>query len=223
MAKGVFCDFYGTLVHEDGEVIRQICQEIARTSSSKSLSEIGGYWWDVFKTAFTNSFDEFFQTQRELETEALRRTIHHFGSRADATSLVPQMFAHWRQPPAFEDAKAFFQQCPVPVYIVSNIDREDVEAAIAFHGFTPAGVFTSQDARAYKPRKELFELALESTGLEPGNVVHIGDSLSSDVQGARNMGLEAIWLNRNGLAVPQGVRAVGSLQEALQIPALQGK
>lgn len=98
-----------------------------------------------------------------------------------------------------------------------------MEAAIAFHGFTPAGVFTSQDARAYKPRKELFELALESTGLEPGNVVHIGDSLSSDVQGARNMGLEAIWLNRNGLAVPQGVRAVGSLQEALQIPALQGK
>ena len=89
MAKGVFCDFYGTLVHEDGEVIRQICQEIARTSSSKSLSEIGEYWWGVFKAAFTNSFGEFFQTQRELETAALRRTIHHFGSRADAASLVP--------------------------------------------------------------------------------------------------------------------------------------
>lgn len=32
--------------------------------------------------------------------------------------------------------------------------------AIEYHNIMPAGVATSEDARAYKPRKELFELAL---------------------------------------------------------------
>lgn len=50
--------------------------------------------------------------------------------------------------------------------------------------FSPAGVFTSEDARAYKPRKELFELALNETGLHVDGVIHIGDSISSDVKEA---------------------------------------
>jgi len=46
------------------------------------------------------------------------------------------------------------------IYVVSNIDRDDVIKAIAYHGLKPAGVFTSEDARSYKPRAEIFEMAL---------------------------------------------------------------
>ena len=97
--------------------------------------------------------------------------------------------------------------------MVSNIDRDDVLQAIDYHGLKPAGVFTSEDAKSYKPRKELFEFAIKSTGLSADEVVHIGDSLSSDVAGASAIGIRAIWVNRSNREVPAGVTAVGNLLE----------
>lgn len=123
------------------------------------------------------------------------------------------MFEYWVKPPIFEEAKQFFKECPVPIYIVSNIDREDILEAIRYHGLTPQDVFTSEDAKSYKPRKELFEFALKSTGLSAEEVVHIGDSLSSDIKGAAAVGIDAIWINRSDKPVPEGVTAVQNLLE----------
>ena len=132
------------------------------------------------------------------------------------------MFEHWMKPPIFEEAKEFFETCPVPIYIVSNIDRDDVLKAIEFHHLKPAGVFTSEDAKSYKPRKELFELTLNSTGLTAEQVVHIGDSLSSDVKGALSVGIDAVWVNRSGRDVPDGVISVGNLLEVYDTRFLGG-
>lgn len=121
------------------------------------------------------------------------------------------MFAYWVKPPIFEESKQFFKQSPLPIYIVSNIDTNDIREAIEFHGLTPDAVFTSEDARSYKPRKELFEYALNATGLTPEQVVHIGDSLSSDVRGASSVGIDTIWINRGNREVPNGVCSVGNL------------
>lgn len=123
------------------------------------------------------------------------------------------MFEHWVKPPVFEESKQFFEISPVPIYIVSNIDRDDILQAIKFHSLKPDGVFTSEDAKSYKPRKELFELALNSTGLSADQVVHIGDSLSSDIKGASSVGINTIWINRGGREIPKGVTAVGNLLE----------
>ena len=43
--------------------------------------------------------------------------------------------------------------------------------------------------------------------------MHIGDSLSSDVEGAGAADINAIWLNRSHKAVPDGVTAIGNLLE----------
>ena len=53
---------------------------------------------------------------------------------------------------------------------------------IHYHGLTPNKIFTSEDAKSYKPRAELFEMALKETNLNPQEIVHIGDSLSSDMK-----------------------------------------
>ncbi len=78
MVKAIFTDFYGTVVHEDGEVIKKITQEIYATGKVKDISEIGSYWWNEFQTAFNSAFDENFETQRELEYRSLEKTIRHF-------------------------------------------------------------------------------------------------------------------------------------------------
>ena len=95
----------------------------------------------------------------------------------------------------------------------TNLDRDDILKAIEYHGLKPDGVFTSEDAKSYKPRKELFELALNSTGLSAEEVVHIGDSLNSDVNGASAVGIGTIWINRCKREVPKGVVAVENLLE----------
>lgn len=213
MVKAVFIDFYGTVVHEDGEVVRKISQEIFDTGKVKDKSEIGSYWWNEFQTAFLSAYGDNFETQRELEYQSLDKTIQYFNSTADAKILSNMMFEHWIKPPIFEESKPFFERCPVPVYIVSNIDRDDILKAIEFHGLRPMGVFTSEDAKSYKPRKELFEFALRSTGLSAEQVVHIGDSLSSDIKGALSVGINAIWINCSDREVPDGICSVRNLLE----------
>ena len=211
--KAFFVDFYGTIVHEDGEVIKKITDIICKTGSVKDPSEVDVYWWKDFQTMFMNSFGETFETQRALEEKSLVHTLERFGSDADAKELSNMMFAHWIKPPIFEDSKDFFEKSPLPVYIVSNIDTADIMQAIAYHDLHPAGVFTSEDAKSYKPREELFKLALKSTGLSPDEVIHIGDSVSSDVKGAKKVGIRALWLNRFGKSIPEGVESISGLLE----------
>ena len=151
-----------------------------------------------------------------MERKSLEHTLKQFSSTADAKELSDMMFAHWVKPPIFEDSKEFFDKSPVPIYIVSNIDTSDILEAIEFHGLKPAGVFTSEDAKSYKPRKELFEIALKETGLRPEEVIHIGDSISSDVKGAGALGIKALWLNRFGKDIPEGVISISNLLEAFE-------
>lgn len=215
MIKAIFVDFYGTLVHEDGAVIERVSQEIYDTGIVEDKSQIGAYWWKEFQTAFLNSFGENFQTQRKLEYDSVKKTIEYFNSSADAEKLSNMMFEHWIAPPIFEETKAFFESAALPIYVVSNIDRKDVLKAIDFHDLKPAGVFTSEDAKSYKPRKELFEMALAVTGLSCGEVVHIGDSLNSDMKGAAAAGIEGIWVNRSAKKAPDGIKSVDNLLKAL--------
>jgi len=48
MIKAFFVDFYGTVVHEDGEVIKKITQIISDTSNAEDKGEIGYFWWTDF-------------------------------------------------------------------------------------------------------------------------------------------------------------------------------
>ncbi len=211
MKEAIFLDFYGTVVFEDGENINKISRIIFDTGEVTDISEIGTYWWNEFYNLFVNAYGDNFRTQRDIETQALAKTIDFFKSSADALELSNEMFEYWRKPPIFQEAKQFFEKSPVPIYIVSNIDTDDINEAIKFHGLKPAAVFTSEDAKSYKPRSELFEYALNITGLKSSQVVHIGDSLSSDVKGASSIGIDTIWMNRQNREVPEGICSVGNL------------
>ena len=215
--KALFVDFYGTIVHEDGEVIKKITDIIQKTGIVEDKSEVDSFWWKDFQTMFQNSYGDTFETQRTLEEKSLEHTLAKFQSDANAKELSNLMFDHWVKPPIFEDSKEFFEKSPVPVYIVSNIDTDDINQAIEYHDLKPAGVFTSEDAKAYKPRKELFELALKETGLTPEEVIHIGDSISSDVKGASTLGINTLWLNRFGKEVPEGVKSISTLLQTFEI------
>jgi 2-haloacid dehalogenase/putative hydrolase of the HAD superfamily len=51
----------------------------------------------------------------------------------------------------------------------------------------------------------MFNKALSLLGLNSQEVLHIGDSLSSDVAGAKLAGIPVLWVNRNNKPIPQGI------------------
>jgi putative hydrolase of the HAD superfamily len=78
------------------------------------------------------------------------------------------------------------------------------------------GVVTSAEVGVAKPGRAIFERALELARAEPGDAVHVGDSLANDVAGARAAGIRPVLLARDG-SQPGGVEAIRSLAE---LPAL---
>jgi putative hydrolase of the HAD superfamily len=56
-------------------------------------------------------------------------------------------------------------------------------------------VITSEMSNSIKPRKEIFEYALNKTNGILEECIMIGDSLDADIQGAINAGMDAIFVN----------------------------
>lgn len=56
----------------------------------------------------------------------------------------------------------------------------------------------AREAGMLKPDPRIFALLLERAGLEPQRVLHVGDDVVADVEGARRAGVTPVWLNRHG-------------------------
>jgi putative hydrolase of the HAD superfamily len=63
-------------------------------------------------------------------------------------------------------------------------------------------VVLSGETGICKPDPAVFELALRQLGVAPKEALHVGDSLTSDVAGAKAAGVTAVWLNRAGIEKP---------------------
>jgi len=82
--------------------------------------------------------------------------------------------------------------------VISNWDSrltstlENLQLADHFNFILPSAVVGSA-----KPDKKIFEEALRLSGVAPHEACHIGDEIKTDVEGARNLGIHAILLDRD--------------------------
>ncbi|MDR6552626.1 HAD family hydrolase [Paenibacillus qinlingensis] len=221
MYKAVFLDFYGTLVHEDDVLVEEICRKILKsTSTPTTTEEIGKYWWNSFSKTFYSSYGANFRTQREIEILSLEDTISFFNSFENPRELSEILFNHWQAPQLFEDTNVFLNSITTPKIILSNIDRNDIQSAINHNGLSFDNLITSEDVKSYKPRLDMFQQALKAYKLNPLEVLHVGDSLSSDVAGAQNAGVKVAWINRKNKVLPANYSPdyiINSLQELIAL------
>jgi 2-haloacid dehalogenase/putative hydrolase of the HAD superfamily len=202
--KALLLDFYGTLVAEDDPVITNILNAIAACSPiSSDIKKIGRDWrfQEMCKAAYGDSF----KSQRTLELESLTFLLSDHKAELDPQELSNELFSYWRSPEVFDDARYFLQNNTRPVCIVSNIDTHDINAASTRAGWNFEHLVTSEICRSYKPRPEMFLAALEKLKCNIDEVLHIGDSLSSDVVGAQELGIDTAWVNRKGRKLPEEI------------------
>lgn len=204
--RGILLDFYGTVVEEDDLVVRAIVDKLADEYPGVSGRDLGHLWWDGFSSTLTAAHGRTFRTQRDLTIQALGAVLDQLGSDLDPVELTQELFDFWRRPALLPGAAEFLASCPVPICVVSNIDSADIRATITHHGLSLPLVVTSEDVRSYKPRPELFERGLELLQLEPGEVLHIGDSLTSDIAGANALGIDVAWVNTKAREAPASAR-----------------
>ena len=56
-------------------------------------------------------------------------------------------------------------------------------------------VITSEASNSLKPKKEIFEFAMNKASCTPDNCIMIGDSIEVDIQGAMNAGMDQVFVN----------------------------
>lgn len=102
------------------------------------------------------------------------------------------------------------------IVVLSNWDLT-LHEVLGSTGLAPLvdHVITSAEAGIAKPHPEAFRRALARAGATTG--LHVGDDPEADARGARDAGLDALLLVRDGgPAAPPGVAAVGSLLDAVE-------
>lgn len=197
LPHAILLDFYGTVVEEDDIPIRKICEEISKVSSLRiTVAEVGSYWSHVFNQLCSQSFDTTFRLQKELEQLSLQRVLQHFEADLDSDALSQILYEYWVCPTIFPESREVLARCKRPICLISNIDNAELQLALKHCNLHFDWTVTSEDCRAYKPRAEVFKKALHLLDLPASEVLHVGDSFSSDVCGAKSLGIPVLWINR---------------------------
>ena len=86
------------------------------------------------------------------------------------------------------------------IYIASNGATINAKGRIASTGLDRYidGMFISEDMGVTKPNAAFFDICLDRLGEPNASCIMIGDSLSSDMLGAKNASLDSVWFMPSG-------------------------
>ena len=140
-------------------------------------------------------------TRAEVKVRRYQLLFDELGvdcSAAEAAAYYEQQLSigHW----FIEGAEELLQQTynKYNLYIVSN------GTAVVQHGRIKSSgiekyfkdIFISQEIGFNKPKREFFENCFEKIdNFKKDETIIVGDSLSSDIQGGKNVGIKTVWFN----------------------------
>ena len=222
MVKAVYIDYMGTTVDEHSPEMAEIVRRICKNSSFHDPRQVQRFILDTRRRYEADSYLDTYLTEDEIVTRLILDMEARIGLRDDPAVLCDLIHSHWVNAPLFPDAHTFFDQCSVPIYIITNNGLPYMEQALRHNGLKAAGVVSADTARAYKPHREIFDEALRVSGYTPDEVVHIGDSYDTDVVGARNAGIRPVLLLRGRARQHDDVDAADSLEQTLELVFSKG-
>lgn len=136
----------------------------------------------------------------EMGAEFLRLTNKYFSVLPGADEVIREL------------AKRY------PLTIISNGFKEVQYYKFAHSGLAECFAHTiiSEEVGINKPQPEIFRIALKMNGVTADEAIMIGDSYSSDIAGAKNAGIDQIWLH-NGETDETATYIVSQLKDVLKI------
>ncbi|MBQ2605931.1 MAG: YjjG family noncanonical pyrimidine nucleotidase [Clostridiales bacterium] len=104
-------------------------------------------------------------------------------------------------PGALEFVRKLREEIPgARIYIASNGATINAQGRMASTGLDKLieHLYISEDMGVNKPEKEFYDICLEGIGEPKETCIMVGDSLSSDMLGAKNAGLASVWFMPSG-------------------------
>jgi len=215
--KAVFIDYTGTMVREDGDYTKLLIKFFMENSNITDPVKVVGDVWKLVKEYEEASYLDNFITENQIVEKIIAYYEANHELKGDFEALKKNWEKSWIYAPLFDDVKDFFKQCPYPIYVITNDGTKYIEMSMEDKGLKPAGIISAEDVKAYKPHKEIFEEALRVSGCDASEVVHIGDSMFSDINGAKACNIKPILLDRKGRPDCEGVDVATSLSKVLEL------
>lgn len=78
-------------------------------------------------------------------------------------------------------------------------------------------LFVSEELGFIKPNGGFFRAVTDGLGASAEECLMIGDSLTSDMAGAQAAGMDCVWFNRSGQALPEGVHVAAQISELKEL------
>ena len=229
MIRAVFFDFYGTLadwpqaeyIQRDAAAAEGIAldpEAVLRAYASAN----------AYMDAENAREPVHRRTQEERDAfyaEYERRILAGAGAEDASLETAARVWRRVADAPSdlalFPDAKDALEELRglgLTLGVISNIGASlDAHLDRLGVGHLLTARVTTLDVGASKPDARIFRRALDQAQAEPSEAVHVGDSVFTDVRGARNAGIAPVLIRRSPSSVespPEGVPVVASLREA---------
>jgi putative hydrolase of the HAD superfamily len=241
--RGVLLDLFGTLIGFDVNRLPEV--PVAGSSVRSTVGALGpllaewipevtlAEFWQALlavsdEMARARAYDHVELPSRERFRRALERVGCDEARQAEAAvHLSRAHMARIVDVTVFPPAHAALLASLRPRHrlgVVSNFDDTGAAYDILLrHGIAPYldTVVVSEALGLRKPHPALVRAGLRGLGLEPHEVVMVGDTFAEDVAGARAAGVDAVWIDAPGRGVPDGQPAPRHVVRALlEIAAL---
>ena len=218
--QAIAFDYYGTLVEiqQPFERIRDWFDRFLQRSgrNSKELSKAFFMRFSRERAALATA-EKYLPGYEILTTSYVRacERYHLLADQDDFSLFVCNLFL---RPPAYVGAVELVASLRrrYRVGLITNADNGILRQSILRRGFLFDFVVTSEDVGRCKPHPAVFERALELERLSPAQMLMVGDSPVEDIMGAKQCGMPAVQICRQGEIQGEGcIRQLSQLRELL--------
>jgi 2-haloacid dehalogenase len=135
---------------------------------------------------------------RQVLTEGLEllASREHLPLREDDRSALADSLPSW--PPFHEVTSALteLRERGWRIAILSNTDPDYLDASFELIGVPTDLRITASEVGSYKPAPRHWEVFLERSGVDRSRYVHVAASLFHDISPCADLGIPAVWINR---------------------------
>lgn len=229
--KAVVFDMYETLVSNPIEGWMDVFEGVCRSQNLPIDRQTLYDEWKALEVQFRkdrlNMEDPYnsppFKSYEEAWRDCFASVFAHRGLDGDADVAAKESIVSMGRRDAYPEVAESIAalQGRWTTAILSNADDDYLLPQLKRIGLTFPVVLSSEMIGAYKPHPLPFRRVLKALDLEPQEAVYVGDNPFDDVVGAKGVGMNAVWINRNGKtldkAQPQPDFQVASLA---QLPSI---
>jgi 2-haloacid dehalogenase len=186
-------DCYGTLIDWNGGIGR----ELERLFGAEQVSRLLHAYHDV-EREYQRERPE--ATYRDVLTVSLVRLSEREGLPLSVHEhdALARSLPEWQPFPDVAAALADARSRGWKLAILSNTDRDYIEASLAQIGVPFELAIVASEIGSYKPALRHWEAFETQTGVPRDAHVHVAASLYHDIAPACALGLRTVWINRLG-------------------------